>query len=696
MDRQSFDQLRTRKDLSRQRLSHKSHHSRRPTKESAPKIEAPQTQSERKEERSAHRRKKIAVPITAAIFLGTAFVGLFLYWRVWKQSSVARAKHCTNKACKLATAQYEAMLNATFAPCDDFYMYACGGWLARESRKTSYVEDIYATVSEDAHTLLYGRNIGTPDRDPFWNLVTFYRSCYDFRANQDIAGEAQRAKRYLETAEWPRDDAYTLLETLIRLSLAKGIPTVFDIYIRPWREFGKPPNTTKHFIFVRLGESISKMIAPTSEEFLPKILKPYINSILDAVPHDLSDDFVNNLIEFEHTFQKLSKESRKSEKVRLGYRSFPAFPPQLQWRDWRQAIQRSLLDPGKVEDEPFVYNMSALTNVTNRLFIVDSMLRVSYVSLLAITNVLRYRFQGEMSQDTCVRLAMEHFPVNTIYLLSEKRIVPTLQDTFTMFVKGIQSQVIKEVAKATWMTKNHLQAITNMINALDLVVPETLPPLLSRDVPPMSSEFTKNYVLISNYTRALENKYLEFRTSFSQLLRASVQIEEGTNDLGFTNAIMWKPWFYDQKEDTYINYATVGVRTGIALFKFVLEEYMEKNQSQVNGNWKSDVTCMLRQTRLLLQRKWSESSLGAAYAATRGTSVALGLASPFPDINAKRLFFGRLCQQYCDQLGNSPFQSSTDYNQLNPRLLCEVAVRQHPLFWEAFGCWNFKGNCSIM
>ncbi|XP_064457159.1 uncharacterized protein LOC135368002 [Ornithodoros turicata] len=429
------------------------------------------------------------------------------------------------------------------------------------------------------------------------------------------------------------------------------------------------------------------MIISTGE-FRPEVLKKYINSILGMVSNDLSDPFVNKLIKFEQNFQQRSTESRGTGKTVLNYTSLPTFPPQFQWNDWKHAIQ-GLVDTSKIEDEVHAHNVAALTNVTNELFIVDSKLRVSYVSILAITHILRYRVQGGSGRDTCVSLAMKHFPVNTIYLLSEKRIVPTLQDTFTKFVKGIQRQVVNEVAKEMWLTKNNVETIRNMIKEIDLIVPETFPPLLRKDVPLMSPQFTESYVLMSHYTRTLENKYLKFTTLFPSLLRARVEIED--DDLAFTNAIMWAPWFYDQKDDTYINYATVGVRTGIALFKFIMEKSTQL--PQVNQKWKEHVSCMLRQTGLF-NKTWGNTLLGAAYEVARGSSVALGLASPFPDVNAKRLFFGRLCQQYCDRR-NARYVYTTDFNFMRPRLLCEFSARQQPLFWEAFGCWDFKGNCSL-
>ncbi|XP_064460360.1 uncharacterized protein LOC135370519 isoform X1 [Ornithodoros turicata] len=587
------------------------------------------------------------------------------------------------------------MLNASFHPCKNFYKYACGGWLAGTSQETSYVDDVFASVTEDAHTLLYDRNIGVLERDPFWNLVTFYRSCYDFAvdtAKQGIVAESQKAVQSLHAKEWLLDDASSLLERVIRLSLGKAIPTVFDIYIRPYREELRPLSQSKYHIAVSLGESVSKMIRPTAEKFSPEVLKPYIISVLEAIGIDMTHAFIKDLIKFEENFQQRSYESRESwDDTPFNYTSLPSFPPHLQWEDWKKAIQREIVGASKIQDELYVYNMNAVTNITKELFIVDAKLRASYVSLLAVTNILRYRFQTSSAQDTCVSLAMKHFPVNTIYLISEQRIVPTLQSTFTIFVKGIQSQVIQEVAKAMWMTRNHFGAMRNMIKALDVLVPETLPPLLSRDVPVMSAEFPENYVRISEYTRALENKYLKFGTHSARALRANVRIDK--DDFEFTNGIMWAPWFYDGKEDSYINYATVGVRTAIALFKFVMSKSTRLLQSQVNQQWKEGVSCMLHQTKLL-QSNWSESALRSAYEVARGTSVALDLASPLPDINAKRLFFARLCQQYCDR-GDISNADITDFNPMKPSLFCEFAVRQQPLFWEAFGCWNFKGNCSI-
>ncbi|XP_064457958.1 uncharacterized protein LOC135368526 [Ornithodoros turicata] len=685
MDRKSFDRLRTKKDTPTNppRQPQKSHHPKKPAKETTPKIEAPERQADRTEETSPKPRKKVVVPIAAMALLGVAIAGLFLYWHLSRTTSVKKVKHCTSKACKLATVQYEAMINKNIDPCKNFYMYACGGWLAGRSKENSYVEEIYEAISEDAHTFLYDRQLGVAAIDPFWNLVTFYRSCYDFvMVNQTSLDEIRKTKRYLQTEEWLRYDASTLLEPMIRLSLAKGISTAFDIRIRRWK--------SKYYVVIKLGESLSDMIMPTANKFRPKDVMHYVSSILEAVIQNGTEPFTRALIKFEANFQKQSRQSRKSSQTLLNYASFPIIPGQLDLGDWKRAIEVNLVDASKIEGKVYVHDMSALTNVTKELFSVDSKLRVSFLSLLAITNIFRYRVQREHGRDTCVSLAMEHFPENTVYLLSEKRIVSTLQNSFTKFIQSIQRQVIKEIAKATWMTTKHFEAIRNKMKEIDLRVPETLPPLVSKDVPKMSPEFTKNYIDMSEYTRGLQNKYLKFSTHFSRALRAGVRIED--DDLEITNAIMWTPWFYDQKDDAYINYATVGVRVAIELMKFLMKEYIVL-LPELKKKWKGGVSCMLRQTKLPRMRS-GDSFLGAAYEVARGTSVALGLASPLPDSNAKRLFFGRLCQQYCDRRDDTRLDT-TDLNIMKPSLLCEFSVRQQPLFWEAFDCRNFSGNCTI-
>ncbi|XP_053256629.1 membrane metallo-endopeptidase-like 1 isoform X1 [Podarcis raffonei] len=87
---------------------------------------------------------------------------------------------CTTRGCVTAAARIIQNMDPTAEPCQNFYQYACGGWLSRHViPETSSRYNIFDTLRDELEIILKGV-LETPeheDREAFQKAKMLYRSC---------------------------------------------------------------------------------------------------------------------------------------------------------------------------------------------------------------------------------------------------------------------------------------------------------------------------------------------------------------------------------------------------------------------------------------------------------------------------------------------------------------------------------------
>nr|XP_056721305.1 membrane metallo-endopeptidase-like 1 [Euleptes europaea] len=87
---------------------------------------------------------------------------------------------CTTPGCVTAAARIIQNMDPTAEPCQNFYQYACGGWLNRHViPETSSRYSIFDILRDELEIILKGvlETPGQEDRDAFRKAKTLYRSC---------------------------------------------------------------------------------------------------------------------------------------------------------------------------------------------------------------------------------------------------------------------------------------------------------------------------------------------------------------------------------------------------------------------------------------------------------------------------------------------------------------------------------------
>lgn len=122
-------------------------------------------------------------------------------------------------------------MDAAVSPCDDFYRYACGGWIDRtelpaDQPRYGRFQALRQRNSEALRTIL--ENASTSEDPGSKMLGTFYGACMD-QAAIDAAGLGALKPTFDEVAKL---DAKSLMKTVGSLRLV-GVPVLFDFDIQP-------------------------------------------------------------------------------------------------------------------------------------------------------------------------------------------------------------------------------------------------------------------------------------------------------------------------------------------------------------------------------------------------------------------------------------------------------------------------------
>ncbi|XP_028663199.2 membrane metallo-endopeptidase-like 1 isoform X2 [Erpetoichthys calabaricus] len=121
--------------------------------------------------------------IVLLLLLTCGLAGLLVLYMSARDSSVPQtslSNICTTPGCVTAAARLLQNMNPNVEPCQDFYQYACGGWLSRHViPETSSRYSIFDILRDELEIILRGV-LETPnhlDREAFKKAKQLYQSC---------------------------------------------------------------------------------------------------------------------------------------------------------------------------------------------------------------------------------------------------------------------------------------------------------------------------------------------------------------------------------------------------------------------------------------------------------------------------------------------------------------------------------------
>ncbi|XP_025067701.1 membrane metallo-endopeptidase-like 1 isoform X3 [Alligator sinensis] len=137
-------------------------------------------------------RSFVAIGLSVLLLLMTcAVVALVILYASSRDANYGTnsGNVCTTPGCVTAAARIIQNMDPTTEPCNNFYQYACGGWLNRHViPETSSRYSIFDILRDELEIILKGV-LETPeqdDREAFRKAKTLYKSCMNEKANWSV------------------------------------------------------------------------------------------------------------------------------------------------------------------------------------------------------------------------------------------------------------------------------------------------------------------------------------------------------------------------------------------------------------------------------------------------------------------------------------------------------------------------------
>ncbi|XP_063858887.1 neprilysin-1-like isoform X1 [Scylla paramamosain] len=224
---------------------------------------------------------------------------------------------CETTACYEAATRISESLDHSVNPCDDFYQFACGGWIDKHPVPESGWGGTYidAVKRMDKHLLQILETPAKPDAPaPLHEIRSLYSSCLDTDTMNELGLDPLVNLLSAAQGGWPMvmetwdPNSFSLSTALNNLRSLNVYPLI-QVYIST-----DVFNTSRWLIFVDAGQvpaGASVMGSVSNDTLAPyhtfmtsaaKMLRDFMES--SASDQDI-DSQVNDVIEFEMKFSKI-------------------------------------------------------------------------------------------------------------------------------------------------------------------------------------------------------------------------------------------------------------------------------------------------------------------------------------------------------------------------------------------------------
>ncbi|XP_064462511.1 neprilysin-1-like [Ornithodoros turicata] len=566
-----------------------------------------------------------------------------------------------------AQAEYEMMMNSSVSPCEDFYLHTCQGWIQASS--ISYEEYLKDKTLRDLNDTLYHTQLGR--NHPSWNMVTFYRSCYDFHR----------------------------ISVPLHAVVAKSIESL-GMSLQ-----GMLSQAKKSIVQIAPGLSVHRKLGFSKEANV------YIKKVMTYTDYSIFNDTITaRLMWYDMVTEGLQQESEKSDRNTVKVVpvvQLPEVEDKLSWIDWRNAINGNMNTTWKLGEFDIVQvvALDQMTQMTKTFFDEDRKLVALYMFIQAVVELLKFDFARDYNpHETCIRTTYDNFPG---MVLNSAAIMLTRESGHLITIlNGIREQVISEVSSAEWLDETTRPKAETKLKAVKIDILQYKESLGQTGAPDMGPDFLHNFVAMRGYNKDISVRFPHATESAedSPLFR-DYRYSSIENTVFLPSYIMTLPSFVKEEQDDFINYATIGSRLAALLSLAISESGSHVDPTGLQLDWWSkktqelyneSVACYVEHylDKVDFQNPVSADVRDALYASARGLAVALSMAT-LVDSRAEMLFFGRYCQQFClRDFDKKP-------SPLPSRHLCEFSVVNQPKFFKTYGCGHLTRigsfqNCEIM
>ncbi|XP_064825030.1 membrane metallo-endopeptidase-like 1 [Oncorhynchus masou masou] len=173
-----------------------------------------------------------------------------------QQYRSAPSNVCTTPECVTAAARLLQNMDATVEACQNFYQYACGGWLERHViPETSSRHSVFDILRDKLEIVLKGifETESDQDRDAFKKAKTLYSSCMNETLIEQLDSKPLM-RLIVSIGDWPvasedwnsaTEQAWSLEDTLATLNSHYHKKVILDMYV--WTD---DRDSRRHIIYI--------------------------------------------------------------------------------------------------------------------------------------------------------------------------------------------------------------------------------------------------------------------------------------------------------------------------------------------------------------------------------------------------------------------------------------------------------------
>uniref|UniRef100_A0A8C2IHK4 Membrane metallo-endopeptidase-like 1 n=1 Tax=Cyprinus carpio TaxID=7962 RepID=A0A8C2IHK4_CYPCA len=186
-----------------------------------------------------HRWTVVEIGLSVTVLLlSCALAGLIVLY------TSADRNICTTPQCVTAAARLLQNMDPSMEPCQDFYQYACGGWIERHViPETSSLHSVFNILRDELEIVLKGvlEMESKDDREAFKKAKTLYSSCMNEILIEQR--DSQPLLRLIDSiGDWPvasevwngtAEQAWSLEDTLAVLNARYNKKAVLEMFVWP-------------------------------------------------------------------------------------------------------------------------------------------------------------------------------------------------------------------------------------------------------------------------------------------------------------------------------------------------------------------------------------------------------------------------------------------------------------------------------
>uniref|UniRef100_A0A672FAY0 Membrane metallo-endopeptidase-like 1 n=1 Tax=Salarias fasciatus TaxID=181472 RepID=A0A672FAY0_SALFA len=208
---------------------------------------------------------------------------LFCFLPSFLQSPVDPHALCLRpRLCRPEAARLLQNMDDSVKPCDNFYQYACGGWLERHViPETSSRHSIFDILRDKLEIVLKGvlETTNEQDRDAIRKAKVLYSSCMnESKTEQNTRhGDSQPLLKGADSVRfvwmislWVAEETWSLEDTLATLTARFHKKVMLDMYV--WTD---DRDSQRHIIYVRPQFALIPM-AGTKTKFTLGVIAPQV------------------------------------------------------------------------------------------------------------------------------------------------------------------------------------------------------------------------------------------------------------------------------------------------------------------------------------------------------------------------------------------------------------------------------------